>query len=255
MGRKQVAHKPPFGTAPPSDSDSSEEDQSEVEEIQEEVSLGKGKGKGKGKRSQEQAAPSRSRGHGRHAADEGSSRGGRGGRGRGPTGRVPPSYDDNIDITYFGTSLMKMEKPRRTARDPPIVDYKKSSDTDMRATRYGVDPRKSQRSFRGDTRFWLPFQADWYESVIMSMKHPTTEMKYVDWDYLRRLASPIKEVVEEIYENCTKKRLVNIMAFRCDWNEEVVAQFYATLHVHEDPTFLLFTLGGKHFEIKVAEFA
>jgi len=27
---------------------------------------------------------------------------------------------------------------------------------------------------------------------------------------------------------------VHIMAFKCDWNEEVITQFYATLHIDDD---------------------
>ena len=148
-----------------------------------------------------------------------------------------------------------MERPRRHDRDPPRVDYKKSGDTDMRATRYGTDPRVCQRSFRGDQRFWLPFQADWYESVIMSMSHPTTEMRYIDWHHLWRLEPPVREVVSAVYAECTRKRLVDIMSLRCDWNVEVVAQFYATLHIHENPDYFMFTLGGKRFELGFAEFA
>lgn len=118
-----------------------------------------------------------------------------------------------------------MERPRRHTNDPPLVDYKKSGNTDMKATRYGTDPRQSQRGFYGDQRFWLPFQADWYESVIMSKANPTTEMRYINWHHLRSLASPLREVVEEVYAACQQKGLVNIMAFRNDWNEEMVAQF------------------------------
>ena len=53
----------------------------------------------------------------------------------------------------------------------------------------------------------------------------------VDWEYLRRMTSPVSEVVEAIHARCVEMDLADIMAFQCDWNEEVVAQFYATLCV------------------------
>jgi hypothetical protein len=48
---------------------------------------------------------------------------------------------------------------------------------------------------------------------------------------------------------------LNIINFSCDWNEEVVAQFYATLYVDDKRNVMHFTLGGKRFSIKMYEFA
>ena len=38
-----------------------------------------------------------------------------------------------------------------------------------------------RKEWQGDFRFWMWFHADWYESVIMTKTHPTTEMKSIDW--------------------------------------------------------------------------
>ena len=58
-------------------------------------------------------------------------------------------------------------------------------------------------------------------------------MKWIDWDYLKRLAAPVKEVVDAVYARCQEMDLVDIMSFRYHWNEEVMAQFYATLFIEE----------------------
>ena len=108
-----------------------------------------------------------------------------------------------------------------------------------------MDPRKEQRSFYGDGSFWFSHQADWYESVIMSYKHVTTEMKWIDWGYLRRLASPVKEVVDAVYTHCWEMDLVDIMSFQCHWNEEVVAQFYAALYIEENERLSIGILEGR----------
>jgi len=89
--------------------------------------------------------------------------------------------------------------------------------------RYSEDPAELERSFRGDLRFWFPHQADWYESVIMTMKRVTIEMKWIDWNYLKGLASPLREVVNAVYNRCQEMDLTEIMSFTCDWNEKVVA--------------------------------
>ena len=79
-----------------------------------------------------------------------------------------------------------------------MVNYKRGGNS-IEYLRYSEDPAELERSFRGDARFWFPHQADWYESVIMTMKRVTTEMKWIDWNYLKGLASPLREVVDAVY--------------------------------------------------------
>lgn len=75
--------------------------------------------------------------------------------------------------------MAQIDRPTRGASDPHLVDCNKAS-VDIRTSRYESDPRHYPRGFHGDPRFWLPFQADWYESVIMKKRNATTDMKYVD---------------------------------------------------------------------------
>ena len=49
--------------------------------------------------------------------------------------------------------------------------------------------------------------------------------------------------------------LTEIMSFMCDWNEEVVAQFYATLHISEDSLNFQFLIGRKRFTYTMAQFS
>jgi hypothetical protein len=49
--------------------------------------------------------------------------------------------------------------------------------------------------------------------------------------------------------------LVEIMSFRCDWNEEVVAQFYATLFVEQDEQTIHWSIRGKRFRYNMAQFS
>ena len=80
----------------------------------------------------------------------------------------------------------------------------------------------------------VPTSGDWYESVIMTKKHVTTEMKWIDWGYLKGFASPVKDVIDAVHAHCQEMDLIDIMSFSCDWNEEVVAKFFATLFVEEN---------------------
>jgi uncharacterized protein involved in exopolysaccharide biosynthesis len=77
----------------------------------------------------------------------------------------------------------------------------------------------------------LKFNVDWYESVILSKEHLTVDMKSIKWDNLRSLNIP---ALNEAIDICHAKGLTSIMALNYDWNEEVVAQFYANLYVRRE---------------------
>jgi len=49
--------------------------------------------------------------------------------------------------------------------------------------------------------------------------------------------------------------LLGIMSFSGDYNEEVVAQFYATLHISECGRIFQFLIGGKRFTYTMAQFS
>jgi hypothetical protein len=69
-----------------------------------------------------------------------------------------------------------------------MVDYTRGSHN-VYKKRY-IDPALWQKKFDADIRFWLKFNADWYESVILSKEHLTIEMKSIKWDNLRSLNIP-----------------------------------------------------------------
>ena len=89
----------------------------------------------------------------------------------------------------------------------------------------------------------------------MPKKHVTTEMRWVNWGYLRTLPPPISTVVEAVYAICVQLEIANWMAFRCDWNVEVVAQFYATLWVDTEAQEMHWTLEGRRMSCSLISFA
>jgi hypothetical protein len=116
-------------------------------------------------------------------------------KGRAPLLRFGDRYDGNIDLSIYEQMVVPVHRPERTRCDPPMVNFMKAG-TDMRSLRFWPeDPRRLQRSFFSDDRFWLAHQADWYESTILPKGRVTTEMKWVDWPYLLDLPAPIEEVM------------------------------------------------------------
>jgi hypothetical protein len=49
----------------------------------------------------------------------------------------------------------------------------------------------------------------------------------VDWEHMARKSDPI---FDEVINNCERQRVKTLMGFRQDWNKEIIAQFYATVH-------------------------
>jgi hypothetical protein len=145
------------------------------------------------------------------------------------TSEVGDCYDDNIDLSIYEQMVVPIHRPECTRCDPPLVNFIKAG-TDMRLLCFWPeDPRRLQRSFFSDDRFWLAHQADWYESTILPKGCITTEMKWVDWPFLLDLPTSIEEVMQAVQTRCQFMGIAYLMGLRCDYSQEVVAQFYATL--------------------------
>jgi hypothetical protein len=136
---------------------------------------------------------------------------------------VGDHYDDNIDLFIYEQMVIPVHPPERTRCDPPLVNFMKAG-TDMRSLRFWPeDPRRLQRSFFSDDRFWLAHQVDWYESTILPKGRIMTEMKWVDWPLLLDLPALIKEVMQAIHTHCQYMGIAYLMGLRSDYSEEVVA--------------------------------
>jgi hypothetical protein len=79
-----------------------------------------------------------------------------------------------------------------------------------------------------DPRFWNLFQADFYNFVIITKKHPVVRHRVIDWEGCERMNDGD---MSQALRMCEQKGLKNIMTMEYPWNDEVVAQFYATLWI------------------------
>jgi hypothetical protein len=131
-----------------------------------------------------------------------------------------------------------------------MVDYTRGSHN-VYKERYN-DPALWQKEFDSDIRFWLKFNVDWYESVILSKENLTIDMKSIKWDNLRSLNIP---AVNETINICHAKGMTNIMGLNYDWNEEVIAQFYANLYIRREIKTFHWILQGKPLSVTYDRFA
>jgi hypothetical protein len=79
----------------------------------------------------------------------------------------------------------------------------------------------------------------------------TIDMKSINWKALRSFNI---SAVNEAIDICHAKGMTSIMAMNCDWNEEVLAQFYANLHVRCETNTFHWLLQGKPLSVSYEMF-
>jgi hypothetical protein len=130
----------------------------------------------------------------------------------------PPSY---VDIGHLG--FREPTNPTWRAS----VSYKGKIES-MRENR-GILARTQPRDAY-DYIFHSLFQQDFYESVIMTKSKLVANSQWIDWAYMKNKHDPI---FDRVIAACKDKHLRDILAFEKDWNNEVIAQFYATVCFEE----------------------
>jgi hypothetical protein len=74
----------------------------------------------------------------------------------------------------------------------------------------------------------------------------TVDMKSINWDALRSFKI---STINEAIDICHAKGMTCKMAMNCDWNEEVIAQFYVNLHVRRETKTFHWLLQGKPLSV------
>jgi hypothetical protein len=79
-------------------------------------------------------------------------------------------------------------------------------------------------------RFWTFFHVDWYHSVYQSKKKHVVNMHWIDWDFIHKEKNN-SAAFAEVIAACEHHGIKDVMELKCDWNDEVILQFYSTLHL------------------------
>jgi hypothetical protein len=130
----------------------------------------------------------------------------------------PPNYVDLGPLVF-------REPTNRTWRVK--VSYKGKTES-VRGNRRILAHTQPRDAY--DYRFHSLFQQDFYESVIMTKSKPVPNSQWIDWAYLENMHDSI---FDGVIAACQAKHLRDILAFKKDWNSEVIAQFYATVCFEE----------------------
>jgi hypothetical protein len=103
-------------------------------------------------------------------------------------------------------------------------------------------------------RFHSLFQQDFYKSVIMTKTKPVANSQLIDWTYMENKHDPI---FDGVIAACQTKHLREILAFKKDWNNEVIAQFYTTVcfEEHGDTRKIHWMTESQWYEVSYSLFA
>jgi hypothetical protein len=102
-----------------------------------------------------------------------------------------------------------------------------------------------------DYRFHTFFQQDLYESVIITKGKLVAISQWIDWSYMENKND---QIFDDVVAACRAKHLRDVMAFKKNWNNEVIAQFFGALFVEEygDTRKLHWMTEGQWFEVSYA---
>ena len=83
------------------------------------------------------------------------------------------------------------------------------------------NPYEQPKDLGIDYRFWNKFHSNFYASVIFnSKKSKIVKMQYVDWEEMKEKNEP---EFNRVSRACKNFGLSDLMSFRYNWNEEVLA--------------------------------
>jgi hypothetical protein len=144
----------------------------------------------------------------------------RGGRSL-PCQKEDGAQDDDIDPSPSDATFVEaLMKPSQTSLRRELIFFRRSgsliplSFPDTLGVHY--------------PRFWILFQTNFYNFVILTKKHPVVHHRVIDWAGCERIND---EDMTQALRICEQKGIKNIMTMEYPWNDEVIAQFYATLWI------------------------
>ncbi|KAE8798051.1 L-ascorbate oxidase-like protein [Hordeum vulgare] len=135
--------------------------------------------------------------------------------------------------------------------DRPIVEYmKKTRHAGLRKWR-SVDQYTFRRRNDVDPCFHTKEQQDFYKTDFLDNSLAVSDMRYLDWAYVKANEDYCPHMREnfklvEIEYSVGKKM--------ASWNDEMIMQFYSTVHFYADGTIFWMT-NGHRYEATIEEWA
>ena len=94
-----------------------------------------------------------------------------------------------------------------------------------------TDPYAVRRRTEVDYRFHTKEQQYFYETVLLDKKPIVCDMRWVDWDYIKKNEEHYPGVYDS-FKSCGVDDFVGQKLTK--WNDEIIMQFYSTAHFYPD---------------------
>jgi hypothetical protein len=92
-----------------------------------------------------------------------------------------------------------------------------------------------------------------YVSVILRNKEPPiVPVRYVNWAYFEQMGDPSVNAIIAKFEEF---KLKDLMAFKYNWNLEIICQFYWSLYYNDRDNTFHWTTEGEHYCIDYMTFS
>jgi hypothetical protein len=130
------------------------------------------------------------------------------------------------------------------------VSYKGKTES-VRENRRIIARTQPQDTY--DYRFHSLFQQDFYESVITTKRKPITNSQWIDWAYIE---NKYDSIFDGVIVACEANHLRDILNFKKDWNNKLIAPFYAIVcfEEHEDTRKLYWMTESQWYEVSYSHF-
>jgi hypothetical protein len=99
---------------------------------------------------------------------------------------------------------------------------------------------------------WTFFHQDWYRTMLYSKSSPVVKQQYVDIDYMRNKKNMH---FNRILEACDLHEITQLLQFRHNCNQEVIAEFYSTLFYDKKERIFMWMTNGRRFHVQLSRFA
>ena len=87
--------------------------------------------------------------------------------------------------------------------------------------------------------------------MILSRNPVVTKSQWIDWKHVREQENPSLDIA---IATCQRIGVYQLMEFQYPYNSEVIAQFYATLFVEEEPRHMHWMLEGQWYSVDYTVF-
>jgi hypothetical protein len=133
----------------------------------------------------------------------------------------------------------------------PLVDYSKSWKGTEGARE--INPNAKGKVMGIDYRFWSVFHSNFYATAILgAKKSKIVKTQYIDLNEIQDKKEP---GFYAAIKACDRFELSDIMSFRYDWNEEILAQFHATYFWNKETNEIHWMTDGWHYRVDFVTFS